>query len=74
MCPSSCPEFDGYLADLGSSVGKCEICSSRAYEYDGHFIKNHKILCKECAEELISQELLDFLDCDDVKDFFDMLL
>lgn len=74
MCPSSCPEFDGYVSGLGDSLGECEICAARVYDDDGHCVKNGKILCRDCAEELISQELLDFLDCNDIKDFFDMLL
>ena len=74
MCPSSCPEFDGFVPGLGASVGECDICSALAYEDDGYLIKNGKILCEECAKELISPELLDFLDCADIKDFFDMLL
>lgn len=74
MCPSSCPEFDGFVVGLGNSLGECEICSERAYENDGHYIKNGKILCKECAKELISPELLEFLDLTDIQDFFDMLL
>lgn len=73
-CPSSCPEFNGFVAGLGTSIGECEICSARVYDDDGHFVKNGKILCQDCAEELISPELLEFLDCADIKDFFDMLL
>ena len=74
MCPSSCPEFDGYVVGLGNAIGECEICASRVYEDDGHFIRNGKILCQDCAKELISPELLEFLDCAEIKDFFDMLL
>ena len=36
--------------------------------------KNGKLLCEDCANELTSPELLDFLDCINLKDFFDMLL
>ena len=74
MCPSSCPEFDGYVVGLGDALGECEICSSRVYEHDGHLVKNGKNLCKECAQELIPLELLEFLDCADIVEFFDMLL
>ena len=73
-CPSSCPEFDGYIVGIGSASGECEICGARIYEGDEYFRKNGKALCEDCAEELISQELLDFLGCADIKDFFDMLL
>ncbi len=74
ICPSSCPEFDGFVAGLGSALGECELCSARVYEGDEYYIKNGKILCEECTRELISPELLDFLECADIKDFFDMLL
>ena len=73
-CPPACPSFDGFVAGLGSSIGECEVCGSRAYSDDTYFEKNGKILCKDCAEELISPELLDFLDFADIKEFFDMLL
>jgi hypothetical protein len=36
-------------------------------------MKNEKYLCEHCASELISPELLAFLDCEDTEDFFDML-
>lgn len=74
MCSSSCPEFDGYIVGMGSAMGECEICSARLYEDDEYIVKNEKILCKDCAEELISPELLDFLGIDNIKEFFDMLL
>ena len=74
VCPPACPEFDGYVAGLGSAKSECETCGVRNYDGDGHFIKNGKAICIDCAEELISQELLEFLDCVDIKDFFEMLL
>lgn len=73
ICPSSCPEFDGYVAGLGSASGECEICGARVYSGDGHFIRGNKIICKDCAEELISPELLEFLDLADLKEFFELL-
>jgi hypothetical protein len=74
FCPPSCPNFDGFVVGVGSSVGECEICSSRIYADDVQFEKNGKFLCQDCAEELISLELLGFLDLTDIKDFFDVLL
>ena len=74
ICPSSCPEFDGFVAGLGSSLGECFVCSARVYEDDEYFVKDNKILCEVCASELISPELLEFLDCADIDEFFDMLL
>lgn len=73
ICPSACPNFEGYVAGLGSSIGNCSVCESRVYDEDGHQEKNGKILCAECAEELVSPELLEFLDCTDIEEFFDML-
>lgn len=73
VCPSSCPSFEGKLASLGASLGRCFYCSSNAYENDGHHSYNGKILCDECASELISSELLEYLGCDSIKDFFDLL-
>ena len=72
-CPSSCPNFDGYIHGAGARIGQCESCEQGIYEDDVHYKKNGKLLCVECAEELISPELLQFLDCDNIKDFFDML-
>ncbi len=72
-CPSSCPNFDGYVSGVGSRIGECTVCEQGIYEDDKHYIKNGKFLCSECAEEFISPELLEFLDCSDIKDFFDML-
>ena len=40
MCHPSCPEFDGFIAGLGSSLGECELCSARVYEGDEYYIKN----------------------------------
>ena len=74
FCPPACPNFDGFVVGLGSSVAECEICSTRLYDGDVPFEKNGKFLCQDCASDLISQDLLDFLDCADIKDFFDMLL
>ena len=73
-CPSSCPEFSGYIPGLGACVDECFICGTRVYEDDEFFEKNGRVLCDDCVKDLISQELLDFLDCTDVKDFFDLLL
>ena len=74
VCPPACPEFDGYVTGLGNATSECEICGVRNYEGDGHFMKNGKAICSECTEELISPELLEFLDLADIKEFFDMLL
>ena len=73
VCPASCPEFLGYVAGLESASGECEICSSRVYEGDGHHYVNGKSLCSECAEEIVSRDLLDLLECADIKEFFDLL-
>ena len=72
-CPASCPEFDGYVTGLGESIGACELCGCRAYEDEECYAVNGKIICQDCAEELVSQELLELFDLADVKEFFDML-
>ena len=72
-CPSSCPEFDGYVAGLGRSIGSCELCGARAYDDDGHYSVNNKIICPDCAEEIVSPDFLELLECADIKEFFEML-
>lgn len=72
-CPASCPNFDGYVSGAGIRLGECAYCEQGIHEDDEYYSKNGKLLCKDCAEELISPELLDFLDCESIKDFFDML-
>lgn len=73
VCPPACPHFDGRVTGVGEPIGRCHICGARIYERDGHFCRDEKILCAECAEELIPSELLSFLGCEDINDFFDML-
>ena len=72
-CPPSCPSFIGNISGVGSRIGRCDSCESNIYEDDKYYRKGEKMLCSECAEELISPELLEFLGCEDIKDFFDML-
>lgn len=72
-CPSSCPGFSGHSPELRGQVGECYECSSYVYEGDSHVLYGGRLLCRECAEELVPPELLSFLKCKDVKDFFDML-
>lgn len=73
VCPSSCPSFAGRVAGLGQHTGTCSNCEVRVYGQEKYYEKNGKILCTECAEELISPELLSFLSCEDIDDFFDAL-
>ena len=73
-CPSACPSFNGHATGLGSSTGKCAFCEANIYDSDEQYAKNDKVLCAECAEELVSPELLELLDCADIKEFFDLLL
>ena len=74
VCPSSCPSFEGKVAGLDSLDATCEVCGARLYEGDEIYRPNGKIICGECAEELVSPELLELLDCADIKEFFDSLL
>lgn len=73
VCPSACPHFYGRVTGVGEPIGRCHICGARIYEGDGHFCRDEKMLCAECAEELIPSELLSFLGCENKNDFFDML-
>ena len=73
ICPSACPSFTGYVAQIGDSKRVCSVCEVRVYNADKYYEKDDNILCSECAEELISPDLLDFLGCSDTKEFFDML-
>jgi len=74
VCPPPCPDFEGRVAGLGRSVSECSICGQRFYVSDVCFGYKNKPICIECAEELIPSELLEYLDCADLNDFFDMLL
>lgn len=73
VCPSSCPSYEGRSLNSSELVGACSRCDEILFFGDEYYRREGGILCRECAEELVSSELLDFLDCDDVKDFFDML-
>jgi hypothetical protein len=72
-CPSSCPEFNGYLVGVGASIGECELCGTRVYDDGQYYSVNGKKICFECAEEIVSPDLLDLLDCADMNEFFEML-
>ena len=73
VCPSACPNFDGRVVGVGSPIGVCLECGGHIYDGDVHFCRDNKILCAECAEKLIPSELLSFLGCEDINDFFEML-
>lgn len=73
ICPSSCPSFDGRVAGLGEPTGECSVCESRTYSGETLYFYDGKVICAECASELVSPELLDFLGCADIEDFFEML-
>ena len=72
-CPPACPNYDGYSSSLGTCFGGCELCGSGIYDDVGHYTFKGKHLCEECVEDLVSPELLDFLGCTTIKEFFDML-
>ena len=73
VCPSACPSFEGEVPGLTSTNSTCEICGVKIYEEDEFYKPNKKLICQECAEELVSPELLELLDCADIKEFFDLL-
>ena len=72
-CPPACPSYSGHSTALGDAAGACAFCDANVYADDEYYTREGKILCAECAEELISPELLDFLECKNIKEFFDML-
>ena len=74
VCSSSCPNFNGYVVEIGRRAAICDQCEQNIYTSDEVYCYNDKYICSECAEELISHELLELLECNDIKDFFDMLL
>jgi len=74
ICPSACPGFEGYVVSLGVPDGECASCGKRLYTGAGESLRARgKRICADCAEELVSPELLEFLGCADIKEFFDML-
>lgn len=73
VCPSACPNYS-YCAPLfGADVGACSVCSERVCDGDEFYVYNERLLCAECAGELIPSELLSFLLCDSIAEFFEML-
>ena len=72
-CPPACPSYEGKNVLLGDSVGECSVCGARVYDDDNHHSHDGKIICAECAEELLSPELLAFLGCATITEFFEML-
>lgn len=72
-CPTACPSYEGKNVLLGDSVGECSVCGARVYNDDEHYTHDGKMLCVECAEELLSPELLAFFGCDTITEFFEML-
>ena len=73
VCPSSCPSFGGRGVGTEAMIGECTRCQVRLYSDDAYFEREGRHICAECAEELISDELLDILNCSDIKEFFEML-
>ncbi|MGM9632672.1 MAG: hypothetical protein ACI3XL_06250 [Eubacteriales bacterium] len=72
-CPPPCPNFDGTSSGLGKKIGFCAGCEAYIYEDDGHVKYENKLLCAKCAEELVPDGLLDFLECRDANEFFKLL-
>lgn len=73
FCPSSCPEFSGFIVGSGSPRAYCSLCEQALYRGESYYLRGKEILCEDCAEALLPSELLDFLDCSSPKDFFEML-
>ena len=73
ICPPACPNYAGRVVGLGATVGYCYECGGRIHEEEEHFRFYDRFLCDQCADELIPSELLSFLACSDIKDFFELL-
>ena len=73
ICPSSCPNFNGRLVSLGYPIGECYNCLSDVYSEEPHHVHDGRILCEKCASEVVSVELLEYLDCENIKEFFSLL-
>ena len=73
VCPSSCPNFNGYEALLGQAQSRCSLCEGKIYDEEESYSYEGKSICQECAKELIPLELLDLLDCENIEEFFDLL-
>ncbi len=74
VCPPPCPGFDGRVIGLGEPLSECEMCGARLYsEAEAYPTPSGARVCSECAEELVSCELLELCECADAKEFFEML-
>ena len=73
FCPDQCPNFSGFIVGVGHPVGVCSLCDGALYRGDKYFVCGEKTVCADCAEQLVSPELLDLFDCFSPEDFFEML-
>jgi hypothetical protein len=73
VCPSACPNFLSSVSLHGSAVGACFLCAGSIYDGNDFYVHNERLICAECACELIPSELLEFLECESIAEFFEML-
>ena len=55
FCYPSCPSFVGNSAELGASIFRCSVCSSRIFESDDYTVYNGKVVCENC-DALVGEE------------------
>ncbi len=77
-CPPPCPSFSGYGGGregegMGMDMEICALCGVRLYESDPLFRVGTACVCPDCADELVSPDLLDLLSCPSLTEFFDLL-
>lgn len=72
-CPPSCPSFSGYMPELPEALGACALCYTKLREGDRIYKYKSKLLCKDCANDVITEALMEFLDISSQEELFDML-
>lgn len=72
-CPPSCPGYTGHLPGLGRPIGICAVCGETLREDDGAYNYKSRLICESCAECAVTDELLILTNCNNFRDFFDLL-
>lgn len=75
-CPPPCPDFSGYGGGRENEEMEmeiCALCGVRLHETDQRFRAGAAYVCPDCADELVSPDLLDLLSCPSLTEFFDLL-
>ena len=72
-CPSSCPEFDGYIPGIGQPVATCGLCGADIYRGDRYIDDENCPICAECASETELDELVVLSHSEDFWEVFSQL-